>query len=163
MDAFKIYMNMKDMLVQTRVPRLLGKWISTQADLSGETVAAWLRRLLVKEASLARVSAWVRPSDRCDPSVMAVNPVLPNYLLERLKVLDGDQALFALSDPEHGVPVTKEGWQQTEWFKRPGDHRFVLDGSPHPWWMKSASFNSTAKRMEVFLAVDQEYGKARRS
>jgi hypothetical protein len=152
---------MEDVLVQTRVPKPLGKWIALQASRSGETAAAWLRRLLVREANMARVNAWVRPLDRCDPSVLAVNPVGPTYVLERLQILDGDQAVFSLVDADRGVAVTKEGWQQTEWFKKPTDYRFILEASPYPWGLKSASFNSTTKRVEVFLAVDHKYASSK--
>jgi hypothetical protein len=39
-----------DRLVQTRVPEKVARWVTNRAKASGDTVASWLRRLLIKEA-----------------------------------------------------------------------------------------------------------------
>lgn len=110
---------------------------------------------------MTRVDAWVKGADRCDPTNMLINPTVPNYILERVQFLAADQVIYSLIDAEAGAPVSQPGWQRTDWFKKPDSFRFILAGSPHPWKLISSTFNQTAKRLEVILAVDHDYSKLR--
>jgi hypothetical protein len=119
-------------LIQTRVPRNIGDEIAFIAYDDGDTVAAWLRRLIVREMGFVRIKAWVVAAARANPvRVFAADEPAHYALLARREITPLDR-VFLLTDPA-GKPVSDRLLLEYEWFKKPNQFRFVLERSPAPW------------------------------
>jgi hypothetical protein len=146
-----------DPLVQARIPRTIAKWLVARTRAEGTTVAAWVRQLIIKEHDMQRVAAWIRRLGSCDPASPDSYSGKPTVYLDRLEQLPGGETTFALISAERDIPVPWEGWQTYELYKKPDAYRVLLRGNPRPMRLVTASFNETARRVEVTLAVDTDY------
>jgi hypothetical protein len=141
---------MTDRLVQTRIPERVAQWVTERATASGDTVASWLRRLLIREANMQFVRGWVEELRRCDPTVLLPNARPAQYLLE-LQRGEGDPRII-------GMPVSQNVLQtQTMWFRSVDANRFVLEGSPKPFKIRKMIFDANASRAQITLEVDEEF------
>jgi hypothetical protein len=159
-DEYKCIM--ADVLIQTRVPDRVAKWIANRADAEGDTIAGWTRRLFFREATMARVKAWILPLSGCDPQVVLHRGAPANYVLELLRELTPSASVYAVGHGEGtnraGSPVRGETTLvDLPWFRKPTDHRVVLSGSPRPLRIVKALYNDTAQRLELTLDVDVLY------
>jgi hypothetical protein len=156
--VYSIFKHMPlDPLVQTRIPRHIARWLASRAKAEGTTVAGWLRQLIIKEHDMQRVAAWIRPLNKCDPMVADSYAADPNIYLDRLEQLPNGETIYALVSADRGIPVGWEGWQLSDLYRAPDAHRVLLRGNPRPMRLVTASFNETAKRVEITLAVDKSY------
>jgi hypothetical protein len=120
--------------IQTRVPRNVAAEIAFIAYDEGDTVAAWLRRLVVREVGFVRIKAWVVAAARANPArVFAAGEPAHYALLARRHITPLDR-VFLLTDLS-GKPVSDRLLLEYEWFKKPHKFRFVLERSPAPWQM----------------------------
>jgi hypothetical protein len=154
---------MTDRLVQTRIPERVAQWVTERATASGDTVASWLRRLLIREANMQFVRGWVEELRRCDPTVLLPNARPAQYLLELQRELTPTASVFTLlhgeGDPRIiGMPVSQNVLQtQTMWFRSVDANRFVLEGSPKPFKIRKMIFDANASRAQITLEVDEEF------
>jgi len=153
---------MADVLVQTRVPDRVAKWVARKAEAEGDTIAGWTRRLLIREASTARVKAWILPSNKCDPQVVLFQGCPAEHVLELVRELTPTASVFAVGYGEAtdraGTPIRRqELFLDKPWFRNSSDYRVVLGGSPKPWLIAKAFYNETAERLELTLDVDTRY------
>jgi hypothetical protein len=143
-----------DILVQTRLPRPVAKWLKERAQREGESIAASLRRLAVTEATRALVSAWVCHETDCDPSATFARGTLPHYQLRFLTDVGGRGVRFRLTMPS-GAPVTRDVWRATGYFRKLDDHRFVLAGDHRPWMVMVSWENTLVNCMEITLRPEE--------
>jgi hypothetical protein len=141
---------MADVLVQTRVPPAVGRWLAKQATNDGLSAAAWVRRLLLKEMSAMRTEGWVVPASQKHPPTST-----PSWILERCRDVSATEVEFAvLHGPGHqkpGSPVTDAFLGDVDWYKQPAAYRFRLKGSAVPWAIVRTVYNATTARMEILL------------
>ncbi len=131
---------MSDQLIQTRIPGDLYAWVEAQATRDGDSIAGWLRRLVVRERQHrgTTTKAWVRSlSDlkKEGPEVVQ-REYAAKYLLEHVRDLSEGVRVVRLlwaSPSRAGKPVSAEDWRESPLFEKPDEHRLVLDGSPRPW------------------------------
>ena len=159
MMQFASFCIMPEHLVQTRVPTAVAKDIARRAEVDGESVAGWLRRLLIREHARTRVDAWARPANQADPRVFLYDPPNPEFSLELLTHLSGSETMYSVQNPRTQRPIPEracfEGW----WFKEAAQHRWMLRGSPYKLLMVHGHWNSTAARLEIVLrACDSGQG-----
>jgi hypothetical protein len=143
-----------DILVQTRLPRVVAKWLKERAEREGDSIAGALRRLAVTEATRAVVASWVYHETQCDPAVVLARGALPHYHLKFLGDVAGGDVRFRLLTT-NGRPVTGEAWRSTGYFPRLDEHRFVLTGDHRPWMIVSAWENALVNCMEVTLRPEE--------
>jgi hypothetical protein len=156
---------MPDVLLQTRVPPPIARWVNRRADEEGDTVAGWLRRHLTKEASMARVKAWIYPLRQTDPRGTLYTRPPAMYFFERLRELSPTAAVHAIcygettSRPGHPVRGEME-LLDTTWFRDLADARVTLDGGPRPHRILNVVYNSTQQYWEITTEVDLAYPTA---
>ena len=140
--------------MQTRLPRLVAKWLKERAEREGESIAGSLRRLAVTEATRAIVPSWVYHETRCDPAVVLGRGTLPHYQLKFLSDIGGRDVRFRLL-ATNGAAVTSDAWRATTYFPKLDEHRFVLAGDHRPWMIVSSWENALVNCMEVTLRPEE--------
>jgi|HubBroStandDraft_2_1064218.scaffolds.fasta_scaffold30268_1 hypothetical protein len=130
-------------LVQTVLPRALGKWVKQQADEAGLSTAAWLRRLIMQAQSEVWVRAWsMHPGHRKANSsdwFASRSQSPPDILLERAAVHPDSTIEFRAFDAyaRPGTPLVTEildgaeGYAELRYNLNAG--WLVLEGSTEPW------------------------------
>ncbi|MFZ4734651.1 MAG: hypothetical protein ACOYM9_01820 [Bradymonadia bacterium] len=135
-------------LVQTRVPREVAESVAALAATEGLSVAAWLRRMLIKEATKMRIRAWV-----VQGAETAVNrEIAPSCLLEHVRDISATEAVVHVLN-KSGVPETLSEVSRYGWIKEPEKFRFYLEGGPAPWTVVRAWWDSRAAREELVLRL----------
>lgn len=150
-----------EVLVQTRLPPDVAEWLAAEAEREGLSLAAWLRRLVYRERSVARVGAWV--AGREDAWRRALEPPAgaPPFLLRRRWELSGTELVFTLcdwTDEEPLAPVLLEQVQDAEWLRRPETFRFVLRGSSRPWEIVRTLEVRPGGPLEIVLRLEAPAG-----
>jgi hypothetical protein len=128
-DAYKRIM--PEQLVQTRVPKDIGKKIAEAARLEGDTVAGWIRRLLFRQFGVAFVEAWTRPVGSAAPDEGVTSRAQPQYLLRPLRDISASDRVFVLHDHTR-APVTPDTLRESA-AAASRARWFILRGSPVPW------------------------------
>ena len=146
---------MSDVLVQTRVPDRTAAWVSQRAEADGDSVAGWLRRLLVREAGMAAVAAWLVSERQSDPRVFFNDPPKPHVVLELVTRLSGDEGVYTPVDPRTGSPKPERWFRETDFFREPEKMRFLMAGSPYPLKLAASQWNTRARRLEWTLRVER--------
>jgi hypothetical protein len=143
-----------DILVQTRLPRPVAKWLKERAEREGESIAGSLRRLAVTEATRAIVPSWVCHETQCDPVVVLGRGRLPHYQLRFLSDVGGRDVRFRLLATS-GAAITGDAWRSTGYFPKLDEHRFVLAGDHRPWMIVSSWENALVNGIEVTLRPEE--------
>jgi hypothetical protein len=144
---------MQDPLIQTRVPESVLQRVQEAAAERGDTIAGWLRRLVLKETQMNRIGAWLVHHRHADPSVhfSPGNFSAPTYYLEPIREHDSLERVFNLYGHDGHTPVLLAEWQGKPAFRNPADYRFLLAGSPNTWHMATSVHNVTTGIIEVAL------------
>jgi hypothetical protein len=145
---------MTDVLVQTRLPRPVARWLKERAENEGESIAGSLRRLAVTEATRAVVPCWVYYETQCDPAVVFGRGTLPHYHLKFVSDIGGRDVRFRLMTT-NGLHVTADAWRATGYFAKLDQHRFVLSGDHRPWMLVSSWENALVNCIEVTLRPEE--------
>src|SRR3954452_15404336 len=96
---------MADIVVQTRVPEDVAAGVAFISSDEGESVSAWVRRLLVREVNLAAVKAWVAPARGLNPVQVFRGRESNRYVLRPRGVITPLDRAFWFGDVlERGVP-----------------------------------------------------------
>lgn len=143
-------MTVTDVLVQTRLPPAVAKWLKNRADQDGDSVAGVLRRLAVGEALRATVPCWIMPENQSDPQVILGRGTLPHYHLRLLDQIIGGDARFQVTTT-NGHRVSGDVWRSTGYFATLDQRRFILSGDHRPWRLVTSWENIQTKCMEVTL------------
>ncbi len=137
-------------LIQTRVPIAVAEDVAALSAAEGLSVAAWVRRLLIKEVGQVRTPACT--SRVGEKPNLGVNP---SWILERVEEMTSTEVKFhMLHGPGHpllGAPVTPGYLSDIDWYQHQDDHRFHLQGSPKPWCIVRSMFDARSGRMELVL------------
>lgn len=147
---------MTDFLVQTRLPKSLETIILQLASLEGDTVAAWVRRLILRELNPPRVGAFVKARMHADPRVVLNQGEDPQVYLVALREVSATERVFSLfhghgSGGAVGSPMGERAFLQLPAFTRTAEHQMILRGSPNRWEIVAAIFEERAQRVEITL------------
>jgi hypothetical protein len=146
-------------LVQTRIPGEVAEQVDSLAAGEGLSVAAWLRRLILKEINSMYTEAWT-----AEKPVIASQDGPASYYLKRVKDLSATEVEFALiHGPAHDRRgnVTPGYLSDVNWYRNPDDYRFFLSGSPMPWSIVRLMHNTTAEEMLIVLRQEMTETTAR--
>lgn len=144
---------MAEILVQTRLPERVAAWVARQADREGDTVAGWLRRLIIREQHGSRIAAWVSHAERADPGYIMSLGWAPHYVLAPVRDISATDRVFVLLKP-NGTHVGPGGLRDTPAFERPAEHKFILNGSPTPWSIVTMMYSDSTKLTEITLRAE---------
>jgi hypothetical protein len=160
-DSFYIRTNLvPDVLMQTRVPEEVADWARESAAREAEAMAAWLRRLLLREHGRRRVEVWVVPERRSDPRVHFQHPGHSHYVLEHLRDLSLTSSSWRLLGGARDAkaaakPIVRSWWENEEpIFSAPGTYRFLLAGSPFAWRLVGSVYDQTSEYVEITIAAE---------
>lgn len=145
---------MTDVLIQTRVPMPIARWLKDRADHEGDTVAGLLRRMTVTEAMRAIVPAWIYPDNQCDPAVVLNRGTAPFFFLQLIEGLPNGDLRFRLLNNER-QPVAAFQWQNAAFFPNLDKYRFVLRGDHRPWIVHGSWENADAGCIEVVIRPEE--------
>jgi hypothetical protein len=147
---------MQDPLLQTRVPASVYQRVQDAAGEQGDTVAAWLRRLVIKETRMNRIAAWLCHHRHADPTVHfhPENHGAPSHFLEPLRDHGALERTFLLFGPDGYTPVTFDIWRKSQGFMRQAEHVFLLDGSANVWRIATVVSEATTGLMEISLSAE---------
>jgi hypothetical protein len=144
---------MAELLLQTRVPQSVGKWVAKVAEAEGISLAAWLRRSVMAAAGGKRVDAWLaRPRE----DIVTFHHSAPrvHMTLQLLERAPSGQCLFALLHPpthgHAGEPWSEHYFTDSEVFKSQHERVLVLRGSPMAWRIASSMFDTATQRVELW-------------
>lgn len=137
-------------LVQSRVPHEVAGQVTALAASEGLSVAAWIRRLLIREVTRMRVLAWAVPGEST-PFHPGTAPAA-TCVLERVGELSAVEVVFHVLD-KSGAPEPLDEVSRYGWFKEPEKYRFHLDGSPKPWIVVRTLWDSRSGRAELVLRM----------
>ena len=150
---------MPDVLLQTRVPEEVAEWAREAAAHEAEALAAWLRRLLLREHGRRRVDAWVVSERRADPRVHFQHPGHSHYVLEHVRDVSLTSSVWRLlAGMRHknaGSPIVRSWWENEEpIFSAPGAFRFLLAGSSFSWRLVGSVYDRTSEFVEVTIVAE---------
>jgi hypothetical protein len=142
-----------DVLVQTVLPRSLGKWVKDQAEAAGLSTAAWLRRLVMQAQSEVWVNAWaIEPEHRKSNSSdwwarWSQDPA--DIFLERVDVHSDGTTEFRAFDPSGrpGTPLfaaSLESAPRRRLRRNLEEGWLVLEGSTQPWTVERKIADASA-------------------
>jgi hypothetical protein len=141
-------------LVQTRIPAQAGQRAASLARAEGLSVAAWLRRLILREVYPVYTEAWTGRRG---------HPVNQNgyawYFLSRVQDLSETVAEFKIFlgpsyDSDRWLPMSALGAERQDWYQEPREHLFWLKGSKKPWSIKRTM--EVSGQMCVILQLEDE-------
>jgi hypothetical protein len=140
--------------VQSRIPAEAGERVERLARAEGLSVAAWLRRLILREVYPMYTEAWTgRRGQAVDQNKYAF------YFLNRVRDLTETTAEFRIflgpsyDKSDQGRPMGALGAEQHSWYQEPEDHLFWLKGSRRPWAIKRTT--EVSGQMCVILQLEQ--------
>lgn len=119
----------KEVLAQVRLAADLYAWLEADATRGGETVAGWLRRLIIREyRTCTEVRAWCWVGG-------AHGVASADYRLEPLREIPDGGRVFALKTAT-GSRLSNERWMKEPPFQNPEACSFLLQppaGEPSMW------------------------------
>jgi hypothetical protein len=154
--ADRILPNMPDPMLQTRVPAAVFQRVQAAAEEHSDTVAGWLRRLVIRQTRMNRIAAWLRHHRHADPAVhfSPDNHGAPTYFLEPVRDYSALERTFLLFGPDGYIPLPFEDWRNTPAFMRQSEHVFLLDGSANVWRIVTVLSESTTGLIELSLSAE---------
>jgi hypothetical protein len=144
------FVSMSDVMVQTRLPGEVAKWLKARADRDGDSVAGALRRLAVAESTKAIVHAWLKPEAEADSVAVMGRGEIPHFHLQVVEHLPFGEILARLYTTD-GHRVPGDFWRSTGYFAQLDQHRFLLKGDHRAWKIISSFENSQLKVVELRL------------
>ena len=148
-----------DILIQTRLPTGVGDWVARECVAEGISVAAYVRRLVLREHDRASTFAWSCPVERALEWCWQPPGVPPHYLLCRSYEFSSAEVAFRMRKPiEEGdpAPATVADLNDEAWYANPGGHRFVLSGSSRPWAIVRTLEVEPGGAVEIVLRMASE-------
>ena len=123
---------MPDQLLQTRVPKDVAKKVAAAAKDEGDTVAGWMRRLLIRHFAVGSVDAWSKPAKSVALDDGITTKSQPQFLLRHVRDTPAADRVFTVSD-HLGAPVTAEVVRARGSSVFGNDRWWILRGSSLPW------------------------------
>jgi hypothetical protein len=137
-------------LIQTRIPADAGQRVAAIAETEGLSVAAWLRRLVLKEVNKMHIETWVAEKSVTTPPTWKAE-----YYLERVHDISATEVEFKLrhgpGSSSPGSSINPNGLRSIDWFKRPDEHHFFLHGSFKPWLLVRSFYDTTSDGLLIVL------------
>ncbi len=123
--------NPREVLIQTRVPEDVAGWVAEMAYETGDTASGWVRRIVMRDYRQANVLAMVRHKGESNPLLLLAH-FSPTHSLAATNHITALDREFLLLDSQ-GQALTRSEVTGQDWFRRPSEYRFILEGSPNPW------------------------------
>jgi hypothetical protein len=150
-----------DKILQTTVSEPVAAEIQGRAAADGVSVAAWVRRAVLRMLSTASVEAWVVPADQANAPIEQDRP--STHLLLEVQRLSATEAVYTLAHGrahDHPGALVTIGWltgghtADHAWYVAPEKFRFRLRGSSKPWRIVSTMLEDMTQEVRVALALD---------
>lgn len=151
----------KMQMIQTTVPEPTVVEIQSRASADGVSVAAWVRRAVVRALEVPTVEAWVVPVASAQQPVEQDRP--STHILREVQRISATEVIYTLTHGrrhDHPGALVSVGWltdghtADHSWYVSPDQFRVRLRGSSRPWRIVATMCDDPTQEMRVALQLD---------